>query len=69
MMCPRHRWCAGPVEEVLGVYRVPLFPDPAIGREVPTEGRCYSAQGGACVCLHPTEGRSKWVLTLPTKSW
>ena len=27
------------VEEVLGVGRVALFPDPAIGREVPTEGR------------------------------
>lgn len=55
------------VEEVLGVHRVPLFPDPAIGREVPTEGRCYSAQGGACVSA-PTEA-GQMGANSPCKGW
>lgn len=52
---------------MLGVRRVPLFPDPAIGREVPTEGRCYSAQGGACVSA-PTEA-GQMGANSPCKGW
>ena len=55
------------VEEVLGVGRVPLFPDPATGREVPTEGWCYSAQGGACVSA-PTEA-GQMGANSPCKGW
>lgn len=55
------------MEEVLAVGRVPLFPDPAIGREVPTEGRYYSAQGGACMSA-PTEAGQTGADS-PCKGW
>lgn len=55
------------VEEVLGVGRVPLFPDPATGNEVPTEGRGDSAQGRACVSAPTEVGQT--AADSPCKGW
>lgn len=46
----------------MGVLQSSFVPDPAIGREVPTEGR-VTVHKEEPVCHHPLR-QGKWVLTL-----